>query len=104
MIQDFIDSGDNLKTKEYRYKIGEEINIGNFHAIITETSRKQGRKSYKYECLKCGYEGEKLESLIYKGFVCPCCANRIIIPGVFVKDAANKFGLNPGTIRKKILE
>ena len=82
MIQDFIDSGDNLKTKEYRYKIGEEINIGNFHAIITEISRKQGRKSYKYECLKCGYEGEKLESLIYKGFGCPCCANRIIIPGI----------------------
>ena len=73
-----------VKNKVYKFQVGEEIHIGNFHGTILElTTNKEGRKAYKYRCLKCGYEdGEKVETLIEKGFGCPCCANRIIVPGI----------------------
>lgn len=68
---------------EYKYKIGEEVNIGNFHAIIIGYGRdKSGNRTYKYKCLKCGYDGEKLAASIAKGLGCPCCANKIVVKGV----------------------
>lgn len=67
-----------------KYNIGEEVNIGNFHAIITGYSRdRNGLRTYKYKCLKCGYDkGEKSAATITNGFGCPCCANRIVVKGI----------------------
>lgn len=47
------------------------------------TKNREGRKAYGYKCLKCGYDaGIKTENSIVKGFGCPCCANRVVIPGL----------------------
>ena len=73
-----------MKQENYKYRIGDEIKSGNFHGIILDTRRnKDGRKSYKYKCLKCGYDqGEKTEISIEKGFGCLCCANRVVVKGI----------------------
>ena len=70
--------------QDYIFNVGDEINIGRFHGIILRAFRnKEGRKSYQYRCLKCGYDiGEKTEISIVKGFGCPCCANRVVVPGI----------------------
>lgn len=72
------------KQTEYKYKIGEEVHIGNFHAIIIGHGRdKRGRMTYKYKCLKCGYdEGEKVVANIDMGYGCPCCTNRVVVRGI----------------------
>mgnify|MGYP005785127711 CR=1 FL=1 len=69
---------------DYKYEVGQEIHIGNFDAIIlSQTKNQDNRKAYGYRCLKCGYDqGIKTQSLIEKGFGCPCCANRVVVKGI----------------------
>lgn len=69
---------------EYKYKIGEEVHIGNFHAVITGYGMdKKRHKTYNYQCLKCGYDkGEKREEHIRDGIGCSCCRNLLVVKGI----------------------
>ena len=73
-----------MSKQNFKFSVGEEVHIGRFNGVILRCFRNnEGRKSYQYKCLKCGYDqGEKTEISIIKGFGCPCCANRIVIPGI----------------------
>lgn len=70
----------------FKYEIGQEINIGNFHAIITNRyiDKKYKRyKRYDYKCLACGYNGkDKDERCIDLGCKCSCCSNKVVVPGI----------------------
>ena len=73
-----------MSKQNFKFSVGEEVHIGRFNGVILRCFRNnEGRKSYQYKCLKCAYDqGEKTEISIIKGFGCPCCANRIVIPGI----------------------
>lgn len=73
-----------MDKQDYKFSVGEEVNIGRFHGIILRAFRNNdGRKAYQYRCLKCGYDkGEKTEISIVKGFGCPCCVSRVVVPGI----------------------
>lgn len=73
-----------MSKQNFKFSVGEEVHIDRFNGVILRCFRNnEGRKSYQYKCLKCGYDqGEKTEISIIKGFGCPCCANRIVIPGI----------------------
>lgn len=71
-----------VKTVDYKFTLGSIIN----NMKLTEQKRMARRnhteKSYRYECLKCGYIGEMYEYQIAGNVGCQACANRIIVKGL----------------------
>lgn len=66
--------------QNFKYEIGQQVDIGRFHGVITDRYRNNGKR-YKYTCVNCGYEGDKLENIIDKGQGCPCCYGRVVKVG-----------------------
>lgn len=74
---------------EFKYKIDDILSNKNKTQNIIITDRRivdtnrQRFKIYKFKCLKCGFEGEKLESDLGITW-CPCCCSspKIIVEGV----------------------
>lgn len=66
--------------QDFKYEIGQQVDIGRFHGVITNRYRNNGKR-YKYTCVNCGYEGDKLESAIDKGQGCPCCYGKVVKVG-----------------------
>lgn len=71
-----------VKTVDYKFAIGSIVN--NMKLIEQNRMKRKDHteKSYKYECLKCGYIGEMYEYQITGNVGCQACANRIIVKGL----------------------
>lgn len=76
-----------------KYKIGDIVKNSKMTAQIIgygDTKKYRGHDNlgfYILKCLKCGYEFERDEETTEKGrnhrdIGCPCCSNRVIIPGI----------------------
>lgn len=64
------------KTKNYRYKINDIINVNTGKIQILEKIRnKDNNKAYKYRCLNCGNEDEIRESSLDRNYGCNVCCN-----------------------------
>lgn len=80
----------DLKSYTHLYKIGDDVSTNRGTIKITQTTTtpiatKKGscvnRRSYTYQCSKCGYEGEILEYNLKAGKGCAVCAKNKSIRG-----------------------
>ena len=67
----------------FRYEIDEIIESEDHKRKIKIINKYHldSRKIYEYECLICGFHGERLENQI-NYLWCPCCSNKIVVQGV----------------------
>ena len=88
-----------IKTKEYKFKIGDVVRGGINDFKIINTIRKEtmsnGKKitpkGYIVKCTKCGYKDVISESNLKKGSSCRCCKNKIPVLGVNTIWDTDKF-------------
>ena len=80
-----------LKTKEFKYEIGEIIKDDKRDLVITDReyrldiSNNQNKKYYKYTCNKCTWtEGWIAENSLNRGSGCVCCCSnpRVVVPHI----------------------
>ena len=75
-----------LMTFEYKFSIGEIIKNNKSDLTILNHIRKgNGKKSkrhYEYRCNICLYTGNVDETILIRGFRCPCCSNKTVVEGV----------------------
>ena len=80
------------KTKEYKYAIGDVIyrfrkkehyikmlNQKIMHRTVSGVVRNE--KGYDYECLTCGFKGDKTEDRFNRGEGCPICSSNKVMVG-----------------------
>ena len=78
----------NKRSQEFKINIGEILKDDKRDMIITNReyrlrkNNNQNEKWYKYKCLKCGYEGWKVENALMNGTGCSCCAGRTAVLGI----------------------
>ena len=76
----------NIKTKKYKYKIGDiiiNLNSGKIQVLrqIRIKNKKSSVKGYEYKCLICGNEDTISENNINKKEGCNVCSNKKILKG-----------------------
>lgn len=75
-----------IKTREYKFEVGEIINdVKSGKIKILEKTRinngKQTHKAYEYECLICGNKDRINEHSLTRGNGCSVCANQKVLKG-----------------------
>lgn len=77
-----------LKTKEFKYEIGESIKDEKRDLIITDREYRKGKnncneKWCKYTCNVCSWtEGWIVENSLNKGKGCSCCNGKTVVPEI----------------------
>lgn len=73
----------NMLFLKFKYEINEIIESSDHKHKIKIINRyyRNSHKVYEYDCLICGFHGERLENQI-NCMWCPCCVNKIVVPGI----------------------
>lgn len=70
-----------IKTKEYKYNIGDIIKTATGRIQILEQIRIKNKKGYKYKCLTDGNIDKILESNLIRNNGCNVCAGKKVLKG-----------------------
>ena len=70
----------DLATKNPR--LASEWNYGKNGSLSPRMVAKSSNKKVWWKCSKCGYEWESTINNRDRGNGCPCCSNRVVVPGI----------------------
>ena len=71
------------RTHNFKYEIGDIINnLTIVDKFNYRNAKNETYKTYRCKCKKCNYEVNIIESNLLKGSGCPCCSNKVVVPGI----------------------